>query len=72
MKLIYAFRSEQSGYFWLKLAVSMFYILEGLFLLLNPTTGTASLASAVRMLFTAMDIFENCQAFQTRGQERLS
>lgn len=71
VQLIYALHLRQSGRFWLKLAVSMFYILGGLFLLLNPTTGTVALASAVGILFTGVGIFESLQALQTRRQGKL-
>lgn len=71
VQLIHALRWQRSSRFWLKLAVSVFYILGGLFLLLNPTTGTVALASAVGILFTAVGIFETWQAFQTWQQERL-
>ncbi len=71
VQLIHALRLRQSNRFWLRLAVSVFYILGGLFLLLNPTTGTVALASAVGMLFTAVGIFESWQAFQTRRQGKL-
>lgn len=71
VQLIHAFRFQRSRRFWLKLAVSIFYVLGGLFLLFNPTTGIVALASAVGMLFTAVGIFETWQALQTWQQEGL-
>jgi uncharacterized membrane protein HdeD (DUF308 family) len=70
VQLIQALRWRRSDRFWLKLAVSVFYILGGLFLLFNPTTGTVALASAVGMLLTAVGIFEVLQPFLGRRREK--
>jgi uncharacterized membrane protein HdeD (DUF308 family) len=69
VQLIQALRWRHSDRFWLKLAVSVFYILGGLFLLFNPTTGTVALASAVGMLLTAVGIFEVLQPFLGRREK---
>jgi len=67
-KIAYAFRTrEQSGFIW-KILISVLYVLTGLLLIVNPSSGVVTLTLLLGSFLLTEGVFEIVLAFRVRPE----